>query len=500
MTGGEFNQFTRDKVKFLVNFYKAENYIPVEGVMENKKENITFELASLAVNIRLDDIPPQVLSIARQAVLDWLGVTVAGADESITEKIVEFMVSEGGFPRCTLIGRMDRLPASAAAVVNGTASHALDYDDVNFSVPGHATAPVLAAALALGEEIHASGARLLEAFIAGYETSCRVGQLVAPSHYSSGFHATATMGCFGAAAAASRLLGLDADTTARALGIASTRAAGLKAAFGSSCKALQVGEAARGGLVAAILAQKGVDVPEDMIGHRLGFARTHSSDRAAHSALRRPRYVADFAVETTDAAPAYGYHLETNLFKYHNSCYETHSAIESALYLVRTENVKVSDVVALDICVNPHCDDICNIACPSTPLQAKFSLKHTVAMALLGKNTADPSAFNDENVADPQILALQELTRVILDPGLRVPETIVRIKLRDGRELERKHDSSRPEPDLDAQQKRLTNKFRALCKEHLPPSTIEELERNVAGLESLADVCELVHLTVRSAR
>lgn len=467
--------------------------------MENKKENITFELASLAVSIQLENIPPHVLSIARQAVLDWIGVSIAGANESITDKLTEFMMSEGGFPRCTLIGSLERLPASMAAAINGTASHALDYDDVNFSVPGHASAPVLAAALALGEEIHASGARLLEAFIAGYEISCRVGQLIAPNHYSSGFHATATMGYFGAATAVSRLLGLDAEATSRALGIASTRAAGLKAAFGSSCKALQVGEAARGGLVAAILAQKGVDVPEDMIGHRLGFARTHSSDWAELCALRSPRYVADFAVKASDEAPAYDYHLETNLFKYHNSCYETHSAIESALYLARTENVDASNVVALDISVNPHCDDICNIERPSTPLQSKFSLKHTVAMALLNKNTADPSVFNDENVADPQILALQELTQVIFDPKLRVPQTIVRIKLRDGREVEYQHDSSRPESDLNAQQKRLTNKFRALCEGHLPLSTIEEIERNVSELESLVDICDLVRLTARTA-
>jgi len=467
--------------------------------MGNKNENITFELASLAVSIRLEDVPPPVLSIARQAVLDWLGVTVAGADDSMTQTLADFMVSEGGHPRCTLIGRTDRLPASAAAVVNGTASHALDYDDVNFSVPGHATAPVLAAALALGEDLQASGAQLLEAFIAGYEISCRVGQLVAPNHYSSGFHATATMGCFGAAAAASRLLGLDAQTTARALGIAATRAAGLKAAFGSSCKALQVGEAARAGLVAALLAQRGVDVTDNMIGHRLGFARTHSSNMAVHAALRQPRYVADFAVETTDAAPAYGYHLETNLFKYHNSCYETHSAIESALYLLRTEKLKVSEIIAIDIFVNPHCDDICNIAWPATPLQARFSLKHTVAMALLGKDTADPKAFNEQNVADPQVRTLQELARVILDPALRVPETTVRIKLSDGRALERRHDSSRPEVDLAVQQERLTNKFRALCEGRLSRSEINELAGMVAGLESLADVGELARLTATRA-
>lgn len=468
--------------------------------MKNNNEGITFELAKLAVSIQLQDIPEQVLNIARQAVLDWLGVTVAGADDAITHTLTDFMVAEGGHPRCTLIGRTDRLCASAAAVINGTASHALDYDDVNFSIPGHATAPVLAAALAMGEQIQASGAQLLEAFIAGYETSCRLGQLVAPDHYSSGFHATATIGCFGAAVAVSRLLGFDAQTTARALGIASTRAAGLKAAFGSSCKALQVGEAARSGLVAAILARKGVDVCDNMIGHRLGFARTHSTQMAVDAALGSPRYVADFAVHTTAAAPAYDYHLQTNLFKYHNSCYETHSAIESVLYLVRTEDLNSRDILAIEIRVNPHCDDICNIALPTTALQSRFSLKHTVALALLGRDTADPKAFNEKNVADPQVLALQALSRVILDATLRVPETVVKVRLRDGRELERRHDSSRPETDLDAQHIRLVQKFRALCEGRLALSTIERLLRTVAELESVTDVGELMRLTINASR
>lgn len=467
--------------------------------MENNKENITFELAKLAVGVQLQDIPEQVLSLARLAVLDWLGVTVAGSDDVITRTLTDFMVYEGGHPRCTLIGQMDRLSASAAAGINGTASHALDYDDVNFSIPGHATAPVLAAALAMGEHIQASGAQLLEAFIAGYETACRVGQLLAPSHYSSGFHATATMGCFGAAVAVSRLLGLDAQTTARALGIASTRAAGLKSAFGSSCKALQVGQAARSGLEAAILAQKGVDVTEDMIGHRLGFARTHSTQMIKDAALRSPRYVADFAVHTTEAAPAYDYHLQTNLFKYHNSCYETHSAIESVLYLMRTEDLDARDILGINIRVNPHCDDICNIVLPTTALQSKFSLKHTVALALLGKDTADPRTFNDQNVADAQVLALQELSNVILDATLRVPETVVTVKLRDGRELERRHDSSCPEIDLDSQQIRLVQKFRALCEGRLPLSTIERLLSTVAELECVADVGELMRLTAKGS-
>lgn len=459
-------------------------------------QNMTFELASAAVGIRLGEVPAPVLTIVRQAVLDWLGVTVAGADDPATEVLAGYLASEGGHPRCGLVGRSGRLPASAAAAVNGTASHALDYDDVNFAIPGHATAPVLAAALAVGEEIHATGAQLLEAFIAGYETSCRIGQLVAPNHYARGFHATATLGCFGAAVATARLLGLDAEATARAIGIAATRAAGLKAAFGSSCKALQVGEAARSGLMAARLAQRGVDAPGDMLGHRLGFARTHSSDMAVRAALGSPRYVEDFAAATTETAPVYGYHLENNLFKFHNSCYETHSAIECALHLVGGTSFTPTEVAAIEIRINPHCDDICNIASPATPLQARFSLRHTVAMALSGKSTADPLAFNSESLADPRILKMQELAQVVLDPALRVPETSVRVSLTDGRTLERHHDSSIPGADLDAQQARLFEKYKALSSAHLSPSAVAELAQAVARLECVVDVGELLGLTV----
>lgn len=457
--------------------------------------NITLELAELAVDIRLADIPAPVLTISRQAILDWLGVTLAGADESVTKAVSACMRAEGGHAQCGLIGSSHRLPASAAALVNGTASHALDYDDVSFSIPGHAAAPVIAATLALAEQTDATGARLLEAFVAGYETSCRIGQLVSPNHYARGFHATATIGVFGAAAACARLLGLDAAGTAQAFGIAATRAAGLKAAFGSSCKPLQVGEAARGGLLAARLAHLGVDAPVDMLGHRLGFACTHSDNMAMDAALGAPRYVADFGVATSTDAQSYGYHLETNLFKYHASCYETHSAIECALRIAGSPGFDVAGVCAISINVNPHCNDICNIASPVTPMQAKFSLRHTVAMALLGRATADPAAFTDTSVVRADTMRLQELAEVALDPALRVPQTRVRVTMHDGRVLEHLHDSSVPNTDLADQQNKLIKKFRALAKRRLAADAMAQLEELTARIEALPGIGQWMRLT-----
>ncbi|MCZ8405361.1 MmgE/PrpD family protein [Achromobacter xylosoxidans] len=459
--------------------------------MTTEATNITLALARYAVELDLAAAPPAMAMRVKLAILDWFAVTLVGAEEPFIRQLTAYRVFEGGQPQCGLVGRDERLAASAAALVNGTASHAIDYDDVSFSIPGHATGPVLAAALAVAEQTRTGGFALMQAVLAGYETACRIGQLVAPNHYARGFHATATLGCFGAAAAAARLLNLDVSTTAQALGIAAIKAAGLKAAFGSSCKPLQVGEAARSGLEAARLAEAGFDAPADMIGHRLGFARTHSDDFHLEAALGPPRYVPDFSVATTDPAP-FDFHMETNLFKFHAACYETHAAIESALALARSDGFSHRDVVAITIHVNPHCDDICNIHTPTTPLQAKFSLRHTVALALAGRDTSSPAAFTSDNLACPTLMRLQALAKVVLDPTLRVPQTRVCVRLNDGRELARHHDSSLPHADVNDLQMRLVHKFRALTQGRLPAGQAAALEASILDLASLGGVSALL--------
>jgi 2-methylcitrate dehydratase PrpD len=436
-----------------------------------------------------------VQTIAKQAILDWVGVAFAGCDEPVTQALTQFTVSEGGQPQCGIVGRKERFPASAAAAINGVSSHALDYDDVSFAIPGHATVPVFPAALAVAEDIGASGAQLLEAFIAGYETICRFGVLLAPGHYARGFHATATLGGFGAAAACARLLDFSAATTAQAFGIVATRAAGLKAGFGSSLKPLQAGEAARSGVVAARLAQLGLDTPLDMVAHRIGFARTHSDDMNLEAALGVPRLVSDFsrAPKSTDAE--YGYHVETTLFKYHASCYETHAAIECALALAAAPGYRAHDVERIAIRVNPHVDDICNIASPTTPLQAKFSLRRAVAMALLGRETANPVAFSEESLRDSEVAKLQEAAIVSFDADLKVPQTVVRVELRGGTSIEHDYDSSIPAIDLESQQKRLLKKFRALASRRITPPAMDRLQTCILALEKLGGASQLLELT-----
>lgn len=160
--------------------------------------------------------PVNVRLLIKQCVLDWIGVTLAGAHDRLTQILLNELLSQGGRPQATIIGHSSKMPTHHAALLNGTASHALDYDDVNFAIPGHSSAPILPAVLALAEIRGSTGTEFMDAFLAGYETACRIGLLVAPGHYAHGFHATATIGSFGAATACAKLVRVDARTTAHA--------------------------------------------------------------------------------------------------------------------------------------------------------------------------------------------------------------------------------------------------------------------------------------------
>ena len=225
---------------------------------QGASQGLTRALAEQARTLSYADLPDDVRTLARQCVLDYVACTLAGAKEELTDILLAEAQEQGGAPIATVIGHAARLPVLSAALVNGAASHALDFDDVNLAMTGHPSVVLLSALLALAEERGSSGQDVLTAFVAGYELQCRLGLLLAPGHYNTlGFHATGTLGSFGAAAACAHLLGLDAEKFATALGIAGTQAAGLKSMFGTMCKPLHAGKAAYHGLLAARLAQRG---------------------------------------------------------------------------------------------------------------------------------------------------------------------------------------------------------------------------------------------------
>ena len=222
-------------------------------------------LANRILGVRWDQVSPKAAKVAKQCILDWIGVAVAARDEPLVKILVQEFANEPQRQESTLIGYRQRVSASTAALINGAMSHALDFDDVIAGM-GHPTVPVAPAALAVGEAKGASGRDVLLAFILGVEAECRVARLMGPSHYANGWHSTATCGTFGAAASCAKLLELDREQLLHAFGLAGTQAAGLKSVFGTMAKPLHPGKSAQNGILAARLARSGFTSNTDILG------------------------------------------------------------------------------------------------------------------------------------------------------------------------------------------------------------------------------------------
>ncbi len=442
----------------------------------------TATLARQALAYDFDTLPADVVELAKQCLLDWFAVTLAAWDDPLVRILVADAEEEGGKPQATLVGRGTRLARLQAALINGAASHALDYDDVNLWMTGHPTVTFTPALLAQAEGNRISGRAFIEAFVAGYETAGRVGWLVQPSHYRTGFHATATLGAFASAAACAKLLGLDAERAATAFGIAGTQAAGLKSVFGTMCKPLHAGMAARAGLAAARWAAKGFTSRGDILECPQGFAATHGQDFNAEKAL--------------GPAPQ-GFHIRNNLFKYHAACYLTHAPIECVKQLRLNHVILPEDVRAITLKIDRDTDKVCNIQKPTSGLEAKFSLKLTTAFALAGIDTAAMESYSAANANDPRLTRLRDKIEVDFQTDWPQTQAEVKVELTNGRHFEARYDSGVPESDVKQQGDKIVAKYRSLATPVLGEARAEALLGSVQRLESLDSIDDLLANAVR---
>ena len=443
---------------------------------------VTAEIAKRAAHLAWNDLPDDLVERTKQCLLDWFAVTIAGAQEELTDILVAEALEDGARGPATLVGRSECVLPSTAALINGAASHALDYDDVNFSMGGHPTVTVVPALLALGEQTKASGRLFIESFVAGYETSGRVGRLVAPSHYQKGFHVTGTVGSFSATAAAGRMLGLDDRQLAVAFGIAATQAAGLKSNFGTMCKPLHAGTASEHGLRAARLASRGFTARGDSLECDQGFASSQSDHLNADAAL---------------GEPPQGWHLRNNLFKYHAACYLTHAPIECAKEIRLKSNFPPERVHKILLRIDSGSDKVCNIPNPTTGLEAKFSLRQTIAMALTGVDTTNLDSYNDAVTQDPRIQALRAKVDIDFKPNWAHSLAEMAIQLDDGTTLEATHDSGIPWPDVGKQRQAIEAKYESLVTPILGSAGARRLHDTIERIDSLTDVGELARASAK---
>jgi 2-methylcitrate dehydratase PrpD len=449
---------------------------------------LAHQIADRIHALRFEDLSATALEWSNHAFIDTIACSLAGMAEEAPRILLGVPgVAEGPGP-ATLWANDRRTNVLDAALVNGTASHALDYDDVSGVMGGHPSAMLIPSMIALGESLGSSGRDLVLAYVVGYEVQCRVARGVNFHHYDKGWHPTATIGIFGTVAAASRLLRLTIEQTAVALGLAASFASGLKANFGTMTKPLHVGHASRNGLFAAYMARGGFTANPGAFEHKQGFLDVFNGPGT---------YDAGKMLGNWYSPPECEGPGEPGLKPY-PCCGSTHASINRMLHLVKTNDLNPDEVEAIEVMPHlrrlPHTDN----PDPRTPLAAKFSIQYCVARALTDR-AVRLDHFENGAENEPRVRGLLPLIEARPHPDMPADgvyqwgaEVVVRTK--DGRRLSsRIDDYERCGPGGQMMTRdELWTKFSDCAERSLPKAAIAPL---FAKLCSVADVAEVTELT-----
>lgn len=381
-------------------------------------------------------VPDAALQTAARCFVDTVGVLLAGTKEGAGPLTIRSVRERSGGGPSPIAGTDASASPTDAAFANATAAHSLDFDDYTVAVPGHTSAVLVPALLALCSSEKAlsrpvSGEQVLRAYVAGFETMNFVGAAIRPSHYDAGWHATSTLGVFGAAAAGASVLRLDTEQTRHALCAAASAAAGVRRNFGTGTKPTHAGTAARGGTSAALSAAAGVTAAPDALSGEHGFFDLYAG-ATAPDIDTLPKLGSPFALVEDGV-----------IFKKYACCGAAHTSVAATETLVE-DGLVASDVTRATLTGPKRLEDILRYDVPSTPEEAKFSTRYPVARALAGKSGGlsgyTPDALEDERVRDlcHKVRFEVDETRPYHDSGV-----IVRVELSSGETKTASH-STRP--------------------------------------------------------
>ena len=440
--------------------------------------------AVLAEFVATGTPPPAARQRAAAAVFDTVGVILAGVSEP-APRMVRQMIAEETRGECCVLGTRQQAGPGGAALANGAAAHALDYDDMCFVSLAHPSCALVPAGLAAAEIAHASGRAMLDAYVIGFELECRLGVVMNPRHYHErGWHCTSTIGTLGAAAAAARVLGLTVDQTRHALGIAASAASGLKENMGSMVKPLHAGMAARNGLMAARLASRGFTASADALDGPQGYlAAMDSQHRSLDPA------VADLGVRWEL--------VETGItVKLYPSCAATHPPLDVLLDLQRETRFTHDQVESIEIDVDSMTPRLLLYDRPATGLQAKFSMPFCAAAAIVHGHPG-VETFDGHVIEDRVVQALMPRVRMRVNPGFDAFTPLscadVAVTLRDGRRLTRSADGARGYPGRLSTDE-LAAKFDSCARRTLPPAAAAAAWNSLQEIEQVPDVRQLTVL------
>lgn len=445
---------------------------------------IAVELAQRLKAIKFKDLPEDAVYWTKVAFADTIACTLAGAHEECTNVLDSALELDRTQGKSLVLGRGRRAGALEATLINGVASHALDYDDINKSMGGHPSVTLVPPLLALADDIGSSGADVIEAFIAGYEFECKFARAINFYHYEKGWHPTATIGAIGAAAASGILLGLNEKQLTHALAISASMSSGLKSNIGSHTKPYHVGHSARNGLFAARLAQKGFTGRDHAFEHGEGWLECFNGEGNYDIS----KMWEEWADPMDIIKPGVG-------LKRFPSCASTHGPIDCGIAL-HEQGVKPSDIEKIHITMSPRRIVHTNRPQPKDSLDCKFSVQYSVARALK-EGWVEISHFHGDANADPEIQDMLGKTTAATwlpeDPEITNQLAArVQVTKKDGTMIEHQVEQAIGRgPELPVPPDQLRRKFDDCCSLALDPAAIEKLWTLSYDMENLTKCSEM---------
>lgn len=441
---------------------------------------VTKELAAFVHDAPVGCATPRAIEVIKHAVLDLSGVIIAAAREEPSRVALDYARSQAATGPAAVLGGGIRLAPTLAALVNGTAGHALDFDDIGLGA-GHVSVAIVPAVVAAAEAVDADGAALVDALAVGYEVAHRLTTMYVDTRlgpYAKGYHKPSTYSVFGATSGVARLLGLSTTATANALGIAASQSGGLRANFGTMTKPMHAGIANRTGVEAALLAGSGFTASTEALEQRFGWHDVICSGEGDLDAIL-DGLGDSYAIE------------EGLVFKLYPCCGANHYAIDGTIALLREAGLREADVAQIDVWIEQrNLNEVLVYPWPRTPLEGKFSLAYNVAAALAdGEVTVD--TFTDADLQ--RLTAFREKVRVHATDDLPQNGARIAVVTTDGRTIAHEHMVLRGSLDDPMSWQELERKFRANVRGRIRPDAVDEVIAAISNLEkqsSLAAVTE----------
>lgn len=448
----------------------------------------TIDLATFLSKISYEELPAQVIEMAKRCIIDYMGCALFATKTEMGEIVIR-VCQEGNFGKSNILPSFEgKYDSSRAAFANGTLAHGFELDDVNLPSVSHPGAVVISTALALGQEKEINGKRLIEAIVSGYEAMERIGKVLGEAHVDYGHHPTGTHGVFGGAAAASRILGLDGNKTANAFGLAGSMASGVMqfSISGTMVKRMHAGKAAQQGILSAKLAEKGFTGPTDILEGALGYCIVYRGEQlkdALDFDLINKDFGKDYAIMRTAVKPS-------------PACGCLHSVIECMEKICRMKGFDPNDIEEIIVKGHKNLVTLHNDYRPQSILAAQYSLPFTVGLSIVTDIT-DPGIYlSEEILGNEKILRYADLVKAVLDDEIeqQFPERFgakVEVKTSSGKLFKEAIYAQKGSAENPFTVDEVLKKYRTLAGNVLDEKQVERIEKKIMAVEECDDVSKI---------